>query len=338
LINFSGSSRAALLPNKYFALALLLCCLASPVEAAGIQLLDSDPNLSGAIWYPCAAEPKPVALGRLAVSVDFSLMGTKDCPVTGAKLPLIVFSHGRTGWFGANHDTAAALADAGFVVAAINHPGDNGNDPAQAEDLSVFGSRPADMVRLIDFMLSDWKDRAVIDPVRIGLFGFSKGGYTGLVLIGAVPDFARFARVCKDTAGACQQLHDGATPPRLPQDARIRAAVIVDPASAALTGDGLAAIKVPLQYWRSELGGPGVGDGSGTARIAKDLPGKPDIHVVPAGHFAFLAPCSPQLAAALPCICIDKPAGFDRAAFHRDFNASVAEFFRAHLSVDSGVR
>ena len=46
------------------------------------------------------------------------------CPVTGEKLPLIVMSHGRRGWFGGHHDTAAALADAGFVVAALNHPGD----------------------------------------------------------------------------------------------------------------------------------------------------------------------------------------------------------------------
>ena len=41
------------------------------------------------------------------------------------KLPLIVISHGQDGWFGGHHDTAEALADAGFVVAAINHPGDN---------------------------------------------------------------------------------------------------------------------------------------------------------------------------------------------------------------------
>lgn len=96
------------------------------------------------------------------------------------------------------------------------------------------------------------------------------------------------------------------------------------------TPDNLSAIKIPLQYWRSELGGPGVGDGSGNARIAHSLPGKPDIHAVPAGHFAFLAPCSPELAAAIPRICTDVP-GFDRAEFHRDFNASVIRFFREHL-------
>jgi predicted dienelactone hydrolase len=323
--------------EKVCAYALVLCWLASPANAVGIQLLDSDSRLAGAIWYPCAGQPKVVPLGALAVAADFSLMGVKDCPVTAAKLPLVIFSHGRGAWFGAHHDTAEALADAGFVVAAVNHPGDNGNDPSKADDLSVFASRPVDMVRLLEFMLHDWKDKAVIDPARIGFFGFSKGGYTGLVLIGVKPDFARLASICKETTGTCQQLHNGEAPPSPPHDARIRAAVIVDPATGVFTPDNLAAIKTPLQFWRSELGGPGVGDGSGTARVARSLPGKPDVHVVPAGHFAFLAPCSQQLATAIPRICTDAP-GFDRAAFHRDFNARVIRFFRAHLAGDSGTR
>ena len=150
-----------------------------------------------------------------------TLIGVKDCPVTGAKLPLVIFSHGRGAWFGAHHDTAEALADAGFVVAAINHPGDNGNDLSRRDDLSVFASRPVDMVRLLDFMLDDWKDKAVIDPTRIGFFGFSKGGYTGLVLIGVTLDFERFAKFCKEK-GACEQLHNGEASPNPPHDARIR--------------------------------------------------------------------------------------------------------------------
>jgi predicted dienelactone hydrolase len=230
------------------------------VEAAGIQLLNSDPGLTGAIWYPCAWQAEHVTLGNLAVAADFNLMGVKDCPVTGAKLPLVILSHGHTGWFGANHDTAEALADAGFVVAAINHPGDNGNDPSHGDDPSVFASRPSDMVRLLNFMLHDWKDKAVIDPARIGVFGFSMGGYTGLVLMGVVPDSGRFAEVCKDKTGACQQLHSGEALPNPPHDARIKTAAIVDPATVTITRDNLAAIRIPFQFWRSERGGPGVMD------------------------------------------------------------------------------
>lgn len=309
--------------------AVVLCCLASLAQAAGIQLLESDAALAGAIWYPCAMEPQSVPLGSLAVQFTDSLQGAKDCPVAGTRLPLVIVSHGRGGWFGLHHDVEEALADSGFVVAAINHPGDNANDSSRRESLSVWASRPADMVGLLDFMLNDWKDRAAIDPARVGIFGFSKGGYTGLVLVGAKPDFGRFAQYCTDTTGACGQLHNGEAPPRPPQDARIRAAVIVDPVSEVFTRDNLAAIKIPLQVWRSELGGGGVGP-SGTARVADSLPGKPDIHVIPAGHYGFLPPCSPELATNLPRFCTD-PAGFDRSAFHRDFDASIIGFFRDHL-------
>ncbi|MGC2320720.1 MAG: hydrolase, partial [Bradyrhizobium sp.] len=85
--------------GKYWAYAVILCCLASSAQAAGIQLLDSEPNLAGAIWYPCAGEPKHVALGSIAPPVDIGLTGVKDCPVTAAKLPLVIFSHGQGGWF-----------------------------------------------------------------------------------------------------------------------------------------------------------------------------------------------------------------------------------------------
>jgi predicted dienelactone hydrolase len=316
---------------KSFACALALCCLALSANAAGIQLLSSDPQLAGTIWYPCAGEPKDFPLGDLAVNADFGLKAVKDCPVTGSRLPLIVFSHGRGGWFGQNHDTVEALADAGFVVAAINHPGDNGNDSSGRDTLSVLASRPRDIVRLLDFMLHDWKDKAAIDPARIGFFGFSNGGYTGLVLMGVTPDFGLVASLCKETTGACAQLHNGETPPGPLHDARIRAAIIIDPPPATFTRDNLAAIKIPLQFWRSERGGPGVGDGLGDARVADSLPAGADVHVVPAGHFAFMAPCSPQLATAVPRICTDNPVDFDRAAFHRDFNARVVRFFREHL-------
>jgi predicted dienelactone hydrolase len=61
------------------------------------------------------------------------------------------------------------------------------------------------------------------------------------------------------------------------------------------------------------------------------LPVKPEYHVVPkAGHFAFPAPCTPALAARVPEICHD-PEGFDRAAFHREFNPAVVAFFKAKI-------
>jgi predicted dienelactone hydrolase len=335
---FAGSEDA-LGRRTYWAYAVMLCCLGSPARAAGIQLLDSDPGLAGAIWYPCAAKPQRVPLGSLAVQFVDSLQGVKDCPVTGTKLPLVIVSHGRGGWYGGHDDVEEALADAGFVVAAINHSGDNGNDSSKRDSLSVLASRPADMIRLLDFMLNEWKDKAAIDPATVGFFGFSLGGYTGLVLVGGKPDFRRIAPYCKeaDKSKACEEFRSGDIPPDPPHDARIKAAVVADAAvTFSFTPENLTGIKIPLQVWRSELGGGGV-DAAGVARVTRSLPGKPDIHIIPAGHYGFLPPCSPQFVANLPRLCTDPP-GFDRTAFHRDFDASIVGFFREHLVGDDKTR
>jgi len=116
--------------------------------------------------------------------------GVKDCPISGDKLALIVVSHGNGGSFINFRDAAETLADAGFIVVAINHPGDSGGDASRVADLSVFVERPTDIRRLIDFMLRASPAAPKIDPERIGFFGFSAGGYTGLVLAGANPDWA----------------------------------------------------------------------------------------------------------------------------------------------------
>jgi len=327
------SLEAALHHKTFWAVAVALLSLVSPARAAGIQLLEADPTLHGVIWTPCAAALQSVPLGSLAVPGLETLPGVKDCPIKGTKLPLVIISHGRGGWIGGHHDLAEALADSGFIVAAINHPHDSVDDLSQSDSMSNWAARPGHISHLIDFMLNDWTGKAAIDPERIGLFGFSLGAYTGLVLVGAKADFRRLAPWCKetDTSENCQRARRGDVPASPSPEPRIRAAVLADNAeSFAFTPETLAAITVPLQVWRSELGGNGV-MATSTAFTASKLPATSELHVVPAGHFAFVAPCSEALAAAAPRICTNTPADFDRAAFHRTFDAEVVRFFSEHL-------
>ena len=307
-----------------------LCLAATVTHGAGFAFIDvpadkDGPALHGAVWTPCAAPARPIDLGGIVVA------GVRDCAFAGARLPLVVVSHGTGGSFLGHHDTAEALADAGFVVAAISHPGDNFKDLSRQQHLSAFATRPVDLRRLVDFMLSAWAGRASIDANRVGVFGFSRGGYTGLVAAGAVPEFALRKDECPSasTSPMCEEFRRGDVPPPPVRDARIKAAVIADPFSV-FDAAGLKSVNVPIQLWSSEFGGDGVTPAS-IAAVRRDLPAAPDWHLATgAGHFAFLAPCPQAMADELPHLCRDQ-AGFDRAAFHRQFNAEVVAFFRAHL-------
>jgi predicted dienelactone hydrolase len=155
---------------RAIALSLALVATATGVNAAGFRSIevpaDADsPALPGGMWYPCSRPATKIDLGPLTIA------GTRDCPIRGSNLPLVVISHGNLGaWFD-HHDTASALADAGFVVAAISHRGDNIPTLADAADPSVMVARPVDMKRLVDFMLGASPAAAAIDPDRLGLFG-----------------------------------------------------------------------------------------------------------------------------------------------------------------------
>jgi predicted dienelactone hydrolase len=296
-----------------------------PALAAGIQMIDipaddAGPALHGAIWSPCA-EP-PAQPGQ----------AVRDCPISGENLPLVVISHGRGGTFNGHQDTAETLADAGFVVAAINHPGDTATDMSHFFDLSVYIERPTDIKRLIDFMLDASSATAKIDPQRLGLFGFSRGGYTGLVVIGANPDWAHVTSLCEgDNRHICDQIRNKEYPDHpLTHDPRIKAAVLADPLSVPFTAESFAAVKTPVRLWASERGGDGVEPGTVTW-VDKNLPAPHEYHVVlNSTHFAFLTPCPPELAAKRPEHCTDPP-GFDRVAFHKEFDAAVLAFFRSNL-------
>ena len=313
------------------------CVVATDVQAAGLRFLDvpadaGGPALKGMVWTPCAASPSELALGG-----GVALPGVKDCPVTGSKLPLIVVSHGRRGSYLGHVDTAAALADAGFVVAAINHPGDTARDTSRTDEFSVLVERPADMKRLTDFMLGAWTEAGVLDPKRVGLFGFSRGAYTGLVVIGGNPDFGALAPLCdKDGAAAtpkCRDIRDGLVPTEAAvHDPRIRAAVLADPPlfEGLFNRERLANVTIPLLLWRSALGGDGVVPASVDA-LEQMLPVRPDFRTAPnSSHFSFLGPCPPKLAEAAPILCTDPP-GFDRKAFHDSFNDAAVSFFRKQL-------
>jgi predicted dienelactone hydrolase len=115
--------------------------------------------------------------------------------------PVILFSHGfggtarMMGWFTTN------LARAGFVVVAVDHPGNNGLDKMTAPGAVMFWDRPDDLKVALAAVKSDPELAAHTDMRRVGVAGFSAGGFTAMAAAGAQVSVEHFNAFCKDHGG-----------------------------------------------------------------------------------------------------------------------------------------
>jgi predicted dienelactone hydrolase len=328
-VNVSAVNMRYIMKVAAAGFAVVLLGATSAVSAGFEQVVVPDPGgapLDAGIWYPSDAPALPQRLGLFEQTV------AAGGAIAGRGLSLILMSHGSGGSFEGHYDTALALAEAGFVVAAVTHSGDNYRDQSAFAHVE---NRPRHVDALLDYMLTTWPHHDRLDPARIGMFGFSAGGFTTLVMIGGKPDMTRVLPHCSEHPDewACRKLGGTYTPRVVDpfKDPRIAAAVIAAPAIGyTFTPKGLANVRAPIQLWRGDsdeiLPHP-----YHAQNVYDALPTKPDYRVVPnAGHFAFLAPCTPALARVASEICRD-PEGFDRTAFHLTFNAAVVTFLKEKL-------
>ncbi len=307
----------------------------TPQRAIGIQQVTApDPGhrpLAVTILYPTTDRPGWTWLGMSGVRL------ASDGAIDGSKLPLILVSHG-TGASATSHiDTMLALAEAGYVVAAPMHTGDNFREETAVGTDSWLVDRARHMARTTDYLLGMWPGRSRLDPARVGLFGYSAGGTTGLITIGGTPDLTLVASHCaRSPELVCQLMKKGGAPRRVDQtawihDTRVKAAVIVAPGFGfAFAPNGLKRVRVPVQLWAggSDKNTP-LASNAGAVRNLLERP--PEFHLVArAEHFSFMPPCGAMKPLLPPMLCSD-PKGFDRAALHRSFNRDVAKFFNARL-------
>jgi predicted dienelactone hydrolase len=341
-------------------LALLLLALAPGLFAqtmtgVGIEPIKvHDPvhggTMPGFVFYPSTQPTRGTTpIGPYNVAAAF---GVPEQP--GAK-PLVVISHGQAGSDLGHHDLASWLAGHGFVVATIEHPKDNFHDQSGIGHSPVAG-RPIQVSATISTLLGDPRWKKLIDPNRIGVAGFSMGGYTSLLLVGAVPRFDRFIGYCErhpedrgtcDTAkqlaahagthGQTEKVYLDAIQNDLGRwgktaDPRVKAAFAMAPESVIFDKAGLASIDRPVFLYYAQNDHQ-LMPSENALHIKPLIPMLAGSTVVPnADHWVFLAPCSAELAKNAGEICHD-PEGVDRVKVHEQIAADALAFFRKTLGV-----
>lgn len=137
--------------TQLFALIATSVLMASPsIDAAGfkeIRVEDAgQPELAVGVWYP-SDEIAPAS-----PNTRFGMALAVDAPVGKTHGGLIVISHGYSGFYAGHADTAAALADAGYIVAAPSHTGNTYTDMSSPAHQWML-DRPRHISKVIDHML-----------------------------------------------------------------------------------------------------------------------------------------------------------------------------------------
>jgi predicted dienelactone hydrolase len=317
---------------------------------------EADHALHVIIWYPApsTAVETPQVVGPAAAPLFEAGSAAVDAPVAPAKkgLPLVLLSHGTGGsaiqmaWLG------TALARAGFVAVAVDHPGNNSNAPMTPEGMALWWERATDLSQVLDMMLADETFGKQIDPRRVGAAGYSLGGYTVLELAGAQTDVSELLQACKQDAdlavchvpeargmGSPEEIlqkvrqssgESLARSGELYSDDRIGAVFAIAPALGfTLTQDSLNAIRLPVDMVVGDADTIAPADNNALL-VRGDLRGS-HVAVLPhVGHYTFLDTCTAAGKKAFDRYCTDEP-GVNRDAVHEKVAALAVAFFRRNL-------
>ena len=311
-----------------------------------------DHTLRVTIWYPAA---------DTSIEVP-QMIGPPDKPLFDAgratphaafaasldPFPLILLSHGTGGsaqqlaWLG------TALARAGFIAAAVDHPGNNAVTGYTMEGFTLWWERATDLSEVLDGLLADPELAPHIDKDRVGAAGFSLGGYTVLELAGARTDIAAFFDFChKDPANLdCHtpEMKDMPGPDQILEavrktsgeslarsadsfrDPRVHAVFAIAPALGfAQTPESLHAIRVPVEVVVGSAD-PIAPAATNASLIKAHVRGARETILPDVAHYTFLDVCTAEGKQGFAGYCVD-PAGVDRAAVHTQVNDMAIQFF-----------
>ena len=335
------------------AVFLLAAALALPAAAQAAVGITEIPGKDGdgpvTVFYPSSGEARPLKRGPF--TLDSAWQGA---PVRGNGR-LIVVSHGSGGAPWPQSDLARALVESGFVVAMPEHRGDNYKDMSAVGPES-WKRRPAEVSRAIDAVAQDPRLAPLLALDKVGMYGMSAGGHTGLSLAGGRWSEARFKEHCEahiaedfySCVGLTTRLNGGVLDGLKERialavirwrfddktwytyaDPRIAAVVAAVPYATDFDMDSLAAPRVPLalitarqdKWLLPRFHSDRVLQACAACERLADLQN--------GGHGSLLSPFPPGLS-GLVADLLNDPPGFDRSVLP-EVDRRIAAFFRKHL-------
>jgi predicted dienelactone hydrolase len=175
-------------------------------------------------------------------------------PFVGQKYPLVVMSHGYASWASHFSNLAENLASKGYVVAAIDHE-DAAFDSVTSFQMSfgnVMLDRSQDQRQILGQILQQSVARdpsgvmSLIDGEKVGLLGYSMGGFGALATAGAAYDGASktIKQLPPDAQRAMLDNKDEVAP-------KIKAVILIapwggQPDNRSWSAENLAKVKAPV--------------------------------------------------------------------------------------------
>ena len=306
------------------------------------------------VWYPAAdtAVEADVSIGPPNTPFFNAGKAARDAEFVSApaSFPLVLLSHGtggmslQLGWL------ASYLASEGYIVAGINHHGNNALEPYTTQGFFRYWERAKDLTAVLNQLLVDPNLGARVNPDEIGAVGFSLGGYAVVAIAGGVTKvrllIEAFENSGRDVSKEIPEFPDpttlveefksldryAAVADASYRDNRVKSIFAIAPAlGEAFSPEGLSDIRIPVKIIVGEADqtAPAASNASYLAKHIKDA----ELAILEnVGHYTFLAEATEAGKQEFPLFCLDAP-GVSRGAAHRMVARWAREFFEKTLNI-----
>ena len=167
---------------------------AYPVKVKDIAGNEVERSLTLEVWYPAASSAQKATYineTRSGQVFEVQADASRDAPIAAADtdFPVIVISHGYTGYRTLMFYLGEHLASHGYVVAAIDHTDSTNKDVNFAENPysgfpSTLLNRSRDQVLTLNSISENTFFKESVDASKAGVIGYSMGGYGAVSTVG----------------------------------------------------------------------------------------------------------------------------------------------------------